>query len=267
MFGTDAALYRPVQLYHLGQRGLRCHLMQPHESLSTFVYYYWLLDIQAAAVKLPIIPDGAVDLVVSPHVDNFAALYSPKAGRFELPLTGPIVYAGVCFRADRVGRFFSRTLSALDLLEAGADVTNSLGLSELTKIIRGITEAKKIAGLFDRFFVQYAARPAGTKLVQSHVNLFDQLEIREVRSMAEQIGLSERQLRRVTTNLFGLKPKQIHRITRLQTVLRELLETDPAMLADEFYDDSHRIRELKQLTGLTPREIRRMAENYNHRKS
>ena len=266
MFGTDSALYRPVQLYHLGQSGLTCRLMQPDESLVSCIYYYWLLEIQDQAVQLPIVPDGAVDLVVSPHFDDFAALYSPKPDKFVLSLTGPVIYAGICFRADRAGGFFSRTLSELDRLEAGVAVTTSLGLKPLVTGIHGITDAKTIAELFDGFFIHYEARPKIPDQDQRYANLFDRLDISEVRTMAEQAGLSERQFRRVTSNLFGLRPKQIHRITRLQSLLRELLESDPGLLTDEFYDDSHRIKELKQLTGLTPGEIRRMAENYNHRK-
>ena len=81
--------------------------------------------------------------------------------------------------------------------------------------------------------------------------------------MAAQVGLSERQFRRVINDLTGLTPKQVHRILRMQQALWALLHPNSPLPSSEFYDDSHHIRELKSLTGLTPGEIRRMAEIYN----
>jgi len=93
--------------------------------------------------------------------------------------------------------------------------------------------------------------------------LLEHIEPVSIQSIAANAGLSERQFRRITSDLFGFSPKKIQRIMRLQTALQALFDTDITLLSDHYYDDSHRIKELKSLTGMTPGEIRQMAEKYN----
>ena len=95
----------------------------------------------------------------------------------------------------------------------------------------------------------------------------DVVDTGSVRAMAAHVGLSERQFRRVMRDQLGLSPKQLHRVVRLQQSLREVLDAAGTPWTAGFYDDSHRIRELKALTGLTPGQIQRMAEIYNQRQS
>ena len=64
-------------------------------------------------------------------------------------------------------------------------------------------------------------------------------------------------------SLFGFGPKKIQRIMRLQASLRALLTPDTLATDDGFYDEAHRIKEIRSLTGLTPGQSRRMAEIYN----
>jgi len=78
------------------------------------------------------------------------------------------------------------------------------------------------------------------------------------------LGVSERQFRRLSVDLFGLSPKKLQSILRLQKALEELFYCEPDQIQDLYYDDSHRIRELKRLTGCTPGQIRKLAEKYNH---
>ena len=82
-------------------------------------------------------------------------------------------------------------------------------------------------------------------------------------AIATHFGLSSRQFRRIMGTLFGYGPKKIQRVIRLQASLREILTADPDMQENGFYDQSHRIKEIRALTGLTPREIKKMSEIYN----
>ena len=263
MFGSQVNAYRPSQLYHKAQDGYSCELLAPHDALTSSIYYYWVLRIEDREVSLAVIPDGAVDLVLSPEIADFAALYTPKPERFEIPLNGPIEYVGVCFHADKVSTFFSHSLQSLSELEAGIGVVEALGLEALVARIQNTHVAASIAETFDAFFRDYL--PCSNAQRGAHLlgDIFELLEAGNVAFMAEKIGLSERQLRRVTRELVGLSPKQIQRVVRLQRVFQTLVESDRQLLSDGYYDDSHMIRELKKLTGMTPGAICRMAEKYN----
>lgn len=82
-------------------------------------------------------------------------------------------------------------------------------------------------------------------------------------SIAAQFDLSDRQFRRIMGSLFGYGPKKVQRIMRLQNSLKEIFASGALSMEDGFYDEAHRIKEVRALTGLTPGQIKRMAEIYN----
>jgi AraC-like DNA-binding protein len=81
-----------------------------------------------------------------------------------------------------------------------------------------------------------------------------------VNTVAERVGLSERQLRRALRADVGLGPKAFQRVGRLQRFLR-LAAADPgrglaALAADAGYaDQPHLSREAKELAGLTATDL------------
>jgi len=91
----------------------------------------------------------------------------------------------------------------------------------------------------------------------------DKLDAGSVQKVTKEIGLSERQFRRTIYSISGLSPKKVQRIVRLQQLLHELFTSESFISEDGFYDDAHRIKELKELAGLTYGEIRKMSEIYN----
>lgn len=72
-------------------------------------------------------------------------------------------------------------------------------------------------------------------------------------------GLSRRQVERRVKVLYGVPPKVLarkYRALRTAVALADGAAMDNALAQGGFYDQSHLIRELKQFTGLTPRQIR-----------
>ncbi|MFT6305630.1 MAG: AraC-like DNA-binding protein [Flavobacteriaceae bacterium] len=82
-------------------------------------------------------------------------------------------------------------------------------------------------------------------------------------AIAARFGLSDQQFRSILTTMFGFGPKKVQRIVRLQLALRDLMQSKASGTLDGYYDGAHRICELRSLTGMTPGDIRRMAEIYN----
>ena len=91
-----------------------------------------------------------------------------------------------------------------------------------------------------------------------------------VRSVSERLDVSPRQIARMFQRHVGMTPKRFARIRRLQRVLRSA-HADPGqdwvVLAAEhgYADQSHLIRDFRDLTGLTPSAYRRLATvEHNH---
>lgn len=77
--------------------------------------------------------------------------------------------------------------------------------------------------------------------------------------LADMTGLSLRQLERMTKRYYGMPPKKLarkYRALRAAQALAHGDSLDDAGLGLAFYDQSHLIREVKQFTGLTPRQLR-----------
>jgi len=86
----------------------------------------------------------------------------------------------------------------------------------------------------------------------------------DVTELTSALYVSERQLRRRSTDAIGLAPKAVHRILRFQGFLalahgREPVGPDLAQLAADagYADQSHLARESLRLAGISPRELLR----------
>ena len=271
MFGAPENSYSPLQVYHLDRPGINCVREKPAEALQKHIYYYWLLRIKVSTFDLEVIPDNSVDLVMSPELENFSTLYFPVAENFTIPLQGPIVYIGTCFKVTQLECCLGCELATLKSLEPGSATSERLHLTGVIDRIQGCQQLAEITPILDTFWQsRINSDSLGNTKAGMALNHQRWLEVIEqslgqhgLGTIAAQLGLSERQFRRVSTQLFGLSPKKIQRVQRLQSAMHELISADSLGIENHYYDDSHRIKELKKLTGLTPGEIRRMAEIYN----
>ncbi|CAM1366839.1 helix-turn-helix domain-containing protein [Tenacibaculum xiamenense] len=106
------------------------------------------------------------------------------------------------------------------------------------------------------------------KLLKHHLNesinwnanlqlLYKQFNSINFHELAFKCNVSYRQYERNFKEKFGITPKKFQRITRLQKTAKEVLlsKTDsylPIALDNGYYDQSHFIKEFKQLSGITP---------------
>ena len=77
----------------------------------------------------------------------------------------------------------------------------------------------------------------------------------DIESLIAATGLSCRQIERKCNRLYGVPPKLLARKYRaLRAAVAFIL--DNGQVHDGFYDQSHMIREVKEFTGLTPRQLK-----------
>ena len=81
----------------------------------------------------------------------------------------------------------------------------------------------------------------------------------DIDDLVERTQLSRRQIERRCKALYGAPPKVLarkYRALRAAVALAKGQASADILIGEGFYDQSHLIRELKQFTGLTPRQIR-----------
>lgn len=96
--------------------------------------------------------------------------------------------------------------------------------------------------------------PASGPLARHAVRLLEGGEVR-VESVASQLGVTARHLRRAFTESVGIGPKEFARTVRLQRAVRRAATSkDWASIAADagYYDQAHLIADFRQLVGLTP---------------
>ena len=80
----------------------------------------------------------------------------------------------------------------------------------------------------------------------------------DVQDLVDAVGLSRRQVERQCKRLYGVPPKLLSRKYRAIRAATKLARGEVQMadlIGDNFYDQSHFIREIKQFTGLTPKKF------------
>jgi len=263
----------PLQLYQLLNDKVQFHRALPADDLKPYIYYYWWLQVAPGDTSLEVIPDNAVDLVMSPDISRFSIVYLPESETFSIPLTGPITYLGISFRAESVERYFNLAPESISHCVPGEDTTEGLAIGAMVEGIQSIKQPDQLAPTLDALTAERLHKqPIGARH-QSKFNINKALAAMQasvgvsgMHNMAEHFGLSDRQFRRVMTSLFGYGPKKVQRVMRLQASLKEILSNDASALEDGYFDEAHKIKEIQALTGLTPGQIKKMSEIYNSMK-
>jgi AraC-like DNA-binding protein len=199
-----------------------------------------------------ILPDGCMDiiwrdgtlLVAGP--DREAYVTSPVGGTSYVglrlpPGTGPAVFG---LPADRL---LGRRVPLADVWSP-ADVRRALAT---------IGDGAVGAGLEDVVLARLAQH--GPDPLAAHV--VDGLDAgRDVRDIADSLGLSERQLHRRSLAAFGYGPKTLARIRRMQRALAVPAPVGGAAVAAAtgYADQAHLTREVRALAGVPFSRLRRV---------
>lgn len=223
----------------------------PAPRLIPFVDCYWSLTVEADGPGTPshwVLPDGCLTLSIE-FGPRFDVRFRPPALR---PLRAPCLpgqqFAGVRFRPGaaagiELDAVRSQLLRALDSRITPADAFAVAG-HVLSKVLAdGNGPDGRIAHMVD--------------LVRASAGSIS------VERVAEEVGVSSRQLERLCVISLGLRPKAFARVSRLQAAVHGLIASERpnlAGIAAEFgyVDQTHMTREFVQLGELRPSEYLRM---------
>lgn len=96
-----------------------------------------------------------------------------------------------------------------------------------------------------------------TRLVQSAAH---RLESRNVVCVADELGVSERHLRRVFREVVGLSPKMFFKLMRFERALKAAKASSDSSwsniaMSAGYYDQAHMIADFRSIAGATPRQF------------
>jgi AraC-like DNA-binding protein len=231
-------------------------LRAPRAELAGVLSTLWLTEVAGDAGLTRVLPDAQVDLVFG-------------AGRLRVagPDTGPVcerlpggAVLGFQLRAGAVETVLG--VPASELVNQRVELAELWGRDGRVVAMR-MAEAPSALAAAGVLETALAARVDAASLdrVPGRVRALVARGWSDVRALAAEVGLGERQLRRRATAAFGYGPRTLARIVRFQRVLAALRSPAAPGLAElavreGYADQAHLSREVAALAGLTPGALR-----------
>lgn len=180
-------------------------------------------------VHRKLLPSGQRSISARLHLGTPEAVLGVPASA----IAGRVVELDDLWDAAAVRRLYDRLASARDTVAAAAVLESAL--------------AERLAGAGGQ-----SAR------VQLALDAADRLTSGRVNAVASDLGVSERHLRRVFRESFGVSPKEFAQLRRFQRALRAARSGGRASWASiaaaaGYYDQAHLIAEFRAIAGVTPR--------------
>jgi AraC-like DNA-binding protein len=206
-----------------------------------------------------VIPDGCIDLV---YCEGELIFAGPDTESVELEVVPNRSYVGLRFRAGRApavlgvpaSALSDRRICASEVLGARAlALSDGLASARSTRVAAAILERTVGGWMRD-------AESADASVSRAIVELQMPRADWSVATLAAQLGVSERQLRRRFLHAVGYGPKLFERVSRLRRFVRaaSVRHADglAALAAEAGYaDQPHLTRECRELTALTPAQL------------
>lgn len=228
-------------------------IVRPDRSLSDFVESFWLLHNQSGSDKeIIVLPDGRVDLFFSRsatepfHITLSGIETHPDQATLR---AGSVIFA-ISFKLLAIEYVFQKTVSNLlnyaEHLPANFWDFNANDLQD-----------------FD-LFCQKASQKIRLLLPKETDNrkrkLFDLIYSSNgaltVNELSKEASWSSRQINRYFNNQFGLSLKTYCNILRFRASFQHIKE-GKLFPQHHFADQSHFIKEVKKLSGVSPKELKK----------
>jgi len=165
-------------------------------------------------------------------------------------------------------------LSTLLGLNASALTNGFAELNEFSnedlnlQLMEASNEQKQIVLLTNFLLAKLKQMPSKDALVEESLRLIHQnIASIAVKDLLNHLAISERQFERRFSQTVGITPQAYIRVKRFNEALRLMKARQYARLTDiayalHFHDQSHFIRDIKALSGLTPKTISQKVENF-----
>ncbi|HOO08377.1 MAG TPA: helix-turn-helix domain-containing protein [Cyclobacteriaceae bacterium] len=252
---------------------MKYRTIQPTKKLSRFVRFYWSLEGS--------VPNG------HPYVHRTLANASPEMifhykGSFEelnqSGQTEKTFLTGVHAQTDRVRRFIAKSdygifgvylqPYAIPVLFGvpSSDIKNEL--PDLTTLLGGegerLTEKMMLAGsnvqrlqIINGFLEQRLTGVDPPGIVNATHQIFNRNGLVNVKNLAAQSSLSQRQFERKFKEFIGFTPKSFSKVVRFNALLWNYKRPNASLteMAYDFdyYDQAHFIQDFKQFSGYNPK--------------
>jgi AraC-like DNA-binding protein len=232
--------------------------LAPPLELADHVLCVWRLVADEESSER-ILPDGSLDLV---YVDGRRLLVAgPDTSAASAQRKPGTLTVGVRFRPGAAASVLGVAAEELrDRRIPLEEVWDGAGTALEEQVASAQTAADRLALLVDAVFDRLPDAPPPDRLVAAAAHLLHRNPRAQISDLAEEVSLSERQLRRRFHVHVGYGPKMLARVMRLQRLLALAPRHDglaELALASGYADQAHMTAECTRLAGLPPAALLR----------
>lgn len=248
---------------------------RPCDAIRPYVRYFYVLTAPAGVSALTF-PTGCPQIIFHRQ----APLYIPELDCRQSPLTvsgqvnfpahvrsvGPTEMIVAVFRPHTIGAFIGTPPSAFYNREiSGYDIDGDL--DSLAARIFDSADTARAVSLLEQWLLGRIRPSVNTGRLGAALSVLLASPQTTVNSLAATACLSRKQFERVFREHVGMNPKEYARIARFQRALRMMQSGSrdyPGIAyACGYADQSHFIRDFRQFSGLTPRQLQACATPYS----
>jgi AraC-like DNA-binding protein len=201
-------------------------------------------------------PDGSIQQPADIHI------IGPTSGAMKVRVVGPVRLFGMGLTAAGWAAMLGNDASSM--INRTIDAEELFGSARLVAARRALDAARSTEDM--AVIAEALVRDLVVGCDRGAIGFVRQVDAwlagspsPEVDDLTGATGLSRRQVERKCNSLYGAPPKLLARKYRALKAAVALATDDDDLddiIARGFYDQSHLIREIKQFTGLTPRQIK-----------
>ncbi|MEM8510165.1 MAG: AraC family transcriptional regulator [Bacteroidota bacterium] len=254
----------PIYTYHpelieLHKGNQKCEVITNSNSILPIQKVYQIKSAEATPEKTVILPD----------VNCYVVYTKLLTGEVQLFLVGPRTKAIEINRSERVETIIAKlspsriglhkNLAIRQLVNTTYSIRSLLGNRAEKQLVKKITDRrcqKKETPETNGFtFTSSYSR----KNLDDHIKPYlEKNQIPTVNELARHLGISERYLRDLSYEQYGIPPKTVLKIKRLHRSLSTTAANrnySQIALASGYYDQSHMISEYQFFIGKTPKQL------------
>lgn len=230
----------------------------PSPNLKNYISCYWCYSyIGNKRLDSNILPDGCFDIIITVQNDRIintalTGLWDQKVGIFY---TEDIELYAIRFKATAIGTLLNFPIELLynsrSIIELG-----DFGLDKVS--IENILGSNP-SGIFDYFnrvFSKSKVYQSG-KAIKTY-SIFNMIELNKggisIQNIADELGLSTRQISRIVNSTIGFSPKRYSRIIRFRDYQKNKANTS-------YYDQSHYYKDLNDFATKKEGDVRILQYN------
>lgn len=251
---------------------------KPHKDLESIVKFYWTLEVpfDLKNKKQKIVPDGCIEMTfnfgdkIKRYTSENDFILHPNAmvmgqrtkSYYILPVGNVDTFA-ICFYPIGFVNFVKTTLE--NLVDKETPIAELFGQAEANELeqhmIQAINTQQRINIIETFLLKKLNLKNTIDNVVKTTVDaLLTTNGTTPINVILKDNISKRRQIERHFKKQIGISPKQLGKAIRLQATLQLLLNKESKTLTDiayesEYFDQSHFIKDFKDLVGVTPKDF------------